>query len=140
MGALDDAHLMTKWAEVAMEEVLSSQKSSEVDEFFEADAMRSLTPDKNECRCEEDVDSEQDMSVTAKLGEWDTESCADRVLLCTDDAGCATSVRPLWWVTLLRQHLPIPDPSDKSRLPVKVLSGCSGMLSEAKVFEASGWV
>ena len=128
--AMDLAESMEKWAQVAQDEVVLSQKSSE--DFFQADALRSTTPSRSPATCAE--------SEPCAIVADDSASCAweDGSVSFVDSMSHAatTAQRPTcWWASKVRGLGP-QVPCAKQAGPVKLLSGCSGMLTEAKVFEA----
>ena len=130
----------SKWAEVALDEVTLSQKSSE-DDFLEAEALRSITPSRNSC-----VDFELNLplddcgaastSATDHAGRSSVYTQEPNAVLFCDPVEHGPPV--LWWAKLLRQHSANLgcDATIRPPRPLKVLSGCSGMLSEAMVLQA----
>ena len=135
---------MAKWHAVAMDEVILSQQSSE--EILEADAIKEETASRSQAsEVAEHMCATCGAGVAGVAGAAGAEGCVwaqntSRLSLidCIDVDAAIPRPEP-WWVQLVKQHTGCASVNTGSlfrKRPLKLVSACSGMLSEAKVLEA----
>ena len=121
---------LAKWHSAAADEVFVSQKSSEED-IMEADALKEETASRS-VASEALVASGLGLSGFS-LPVFDTDCPLAECI----DVECLVPSAESWWVKALKEHTVAIDVGTLARKPpLKLLSGCSGMVSEAKVLEA----
>ena len=132
MGSLSQLHAVDKWEQAALDELKLSQESSE--QIYEADALRAETPSRSHSNADDLVRSRgssdgSDLQTDSDEGVAGASKSTTLPTLAMHSAGS-------WWTAKLYEHTGVKRGSFLKNAPVTLLSGCSGMLSEAKVFEA----